>query len=395
LKYDVDRSQSLSKNRSVAEENKISQEKTVKTKNDEKNVSELVRVAQRLREKVKGSREYTVVSDSAAKPSEPITSPVESWIWNTEYDDALKLERKLVSKFKEKSLEEAIPGNTISNDQGECYSISTTCVARFNLASYEKSRQLLISDLKIIPGIGPAREHALRQQGYTTVEALTNHPIWNKPAQKFMQLIDSKEVRSAQDWLWHRLPKSHPLAHYLAGLCSCEDFAIIDIETLGLSERPIILMGIAKPKGNSIFTSQFLLRDIPDEPSAIWALISQLAPSSSLISFNGRSFDIPYIKQRLAYYGMDATFNNPHFDVLHFTRRALGKKLANCRLETVEKYLNIQRDIDIPGAMVPHFYETYLKTRNVGTLVAIVEHNRQDLITLGSLFSRLYEEWDL
>jgi uncharacterized protein YprB with RNaseH-like and TPR domain len=181
----------------------------------------------------------------------------------------------------------------------------------------------------------------------------------------------------------------------LAGFCRDEDFAIIDIETLGLSERPIILMGIAKPTENSICASQFLLRDIPDEPSAIWALISKLEEESSLITFNGKSFDIPYIKQRLAYYGMDAPLSNPHFDVLHFTRRAFGKKLVNCRLETVEKYLNIERGINIPGALVPHFYDTYLRTRNVGPLVAIVEHNKQDLLTLGKLFSRLYEEWSM
>jgi uncharacterized protein YprB with RNaseH-like and TPR domain len=41
--------------------------------------------------------------------------------------------------------------------------------------------------------------------------------------------------------------------------------------------------------------------------------------------------------------------------------------------------------------MVPHFYDTYLKTRNVGPLVAIVEHNKQDLINLGTVVSRLYE----
>jgi hypothetical protein len=355
----------------------------------------LRRVAQRLRERVTGAREYKVVAESAVKSLEPKAPATESWIWDSEYNNALILESELIRKFKEKSLEEAIPGNTISNEHGECYSISTTCAAKFRTASYEKSRQLLISDLKIIPGIGPIREHALKQQGYTTIEALAKHPIWRKPAQKFMLLIDSKEIGPTQDWLWQRLPKSHPLVHYLAGLCRNEDFAIIDIETLGLSERPIILMGIAKPSEKSICTSQFLLRDIPDEPSAIWALISKLESSSSLITFNGKSFDIPYIKQRLAYYGMDASFKNPHFDLLHFTRRALGKKLTDCRLETVEKYLNIERGINIPGAMVPRFYETYLKTRNVGPLVAVVEHNKQDLITLGNLFSRLYEEWNL
>jgi uncharacterized protein YprB with RNaseH-like and TPR domain len=137
-----------------------------------------------------------------------------------------------------------------------------------------------------------------------------------------------------------------------------------------------------------------LLRDIEDEPSAIWSLVSELEPDAPMITFNGKSFDLPYIKQRLAYYGLDAPLDNPHFDVLHFTRRALREKLVDCRLETVEKYLGIKRDINIPGALVPSFYDTYLRTRNVGPLVAIVEHNKQDLLTLGTLFSKLYEEWN-
>jgi hypothetical protein len=266
---------------------------------------------------------------------------------------------------------------------------------KFKKADYKKSRQIIISDLKIIPGIGPAREQALKEQGYTTIEALKNHPIWKKPAREFLKLMDAKEVGPAQNWLSKRLPKSHPIVHYLAGFCKDEDFAIIDIETLGLSERPIILLGIANLGKKRICTRQFLLRDISDELGAIWALISNLEADSSLITFNGKSFDIPYIKQRLAYYGMEACLDYPHFDILHFTRRALGSKLSDCRLETVEKYLGIKRETNIPSALVPHFYNTYLKTRNVGPLVAIVEHNKQDLITLASLFSRLYEEWDL
>jgi hypothetical protein len=253
----------------------------------------------------------------------------------------------------------------------------------------------MISDLKLIPGIGPAKEKLLKQRGYATIEALQNHPLWKKPARDFVRLLEAKDLLSTQDWLFKRLPKSNPLIHYLAGFCNDDDFAIIDIETLGLSERPIVLIGLAKPNKKSVCVDQFLLRDIEDEPSAIWALISQLEPKASLITFNGKSFDIPYLKQRLAYYGMTASFNHPHFDVLHFTRRAFKGRLPNCRLETVENHLGIKRDINIPGALVPHFYDTYLRTRNVGPLVAIVEHNKQDLLTLGTLFSRLYEEWNL
>jgi uncharacterized protein len=361
----------------------------------EKDKSALKRAAESLKQRIGNIREYEIVSDLPKETESYQESPAESWIWNSEFDKALKLEKQLIRKFKDKRLEEAIPGKVTSNEHGDCYSITDACTCNFNKVNYEESRRLITSNLKIIPGIGPIRERELKQQGYNTIEALKKHPIWREQAQKFLNLLDAKEIGATQNWLWERLPKSHPLVHYTAGLCNLEDFAIIDIETLGLSERPIILLGIAKPKEKSVCISQFLLRDIQDEPSAIWALTSQLNVSSSLITFNGKSFDIPYIKQRLAYYGMDASLSNPHFDVLHFTRRALGGKLANCRLETVEKYLDIERKVDIPGAMVPHFYNTYLNTGNVGPLVAIVEHNKQDLITLGSLFSKLYEEWKL
>jgi uncharacterized protein YprB with RNaseH-like and TPR domain len=92
---------------------------------------------------------------------------------------------------------------------------------------------------------------------------------------------------------------------------------------------------------------------------------------------------------------MDAPIDYPHFDLLHFARRALKSKINNCRLETVEKYLDIDRGVNVPGALVPDFYQTYLTTGNVGPLVAIVEHNKQDLVTLATLFSRLYEEWKI
>jgi len=355
----------------------------------------LTRAAESLSERISRSKEYAVISETEKTTEHPSGSAIESWIWSSEYDDALKLEKKLITQYEGKNFQDAIAGEVVSNQQGECYQISASCTSNFKKAPYQESRQQIISDLKALPGIGPAREQTLKQQGYTTIEDLENHPLWKKQAHAFVKILDKKEIPPIQKWLWQRFPKSHPLLHYLAGFCQDQDFAIVDIETLGLSERPIILLGIAKPSKTQVCTSQFLLRDIQDEPSAIWALISQLDPNLSLITYNGRSFDIPYIKQRLAYYGLDAPLDNPHFDVLHFTRRALRHKLSDCKLETVEKYIGIKRDINIPGALVPHFYETYLRTKNAGPLVAIVEHNRQDLLTLGTLFSKLYEEWNL
>ncbi|MDR2699365.1 MAG: ribonuclease H-like domain-containing protein [Nitrososphaerota archaeon] len=353
----------------------------------------LFRAAESLRKRIGQAKEYQVITE---KESEPQSSPVfENWLWRSDYDEALKFEKQLLKQYKGKTLEEALPGKILSNEQGQCYKISTSCITKLKTANYEESKQLLVSDLKVLPGIGPVSEQLLKKQGYTTVEDLTRHPKWKKQAYDYMKLVDTKETSSVQKWLWQRLPKSHPLLHYLAGFCQDQNFAIVDIETLGLSERPIILLGVAKPTKDHICTTQFLLRDIPDEPSAIWALITQLDPNISLITYNGKSFDIPYIKQRLAYYGINGYIDNINFDILHFTRRALKPKLTDCKLETVEKYLGITRDINIPGALVPHFYDTYLRTQNVGPLVPIVEHNRQDLLTLSTLFSKLYEEWTI
>ena len=353
----------------------------------------LNRAAESLSSRVGRSKNYEVISDAEEEQSRG--SSFGSWMWGSEFDEALKLKRVVMKKYKGKELKEAIPGEVISNDQGECYAVSASCISSFKKATYEESKKRIISNLKVLPGIGPIREMTLKQQGYNTIQELVDHPIWQDEARKFMNIVDKKEVDSTQKWLWQRLPKSHPLLHYLAGFCQDQDFAIIDIETLGLSERPIILLGIAKINEDKICTSQYLLRDIPDEPGAIWALVSQLEPKSALISYNGRSFDIPYIKQRLAYYGLDSAFDNPHFDLLHFTRRALRPKLSDCRLDTVERYLGVKRGINIPGGLVPDFYDTYLRTKNVGPLVPIVEHNKQDLMSLGSLFSKLFEEWNL
>jgi uncharacterized protein YprB with RNaseH-like and TPR domain len=143
-------------------------------------------------------------------------------------------------------LEEAIPGKVLSNEQGECYAISASCTSTFNKTSYEECGRRIISDLKVLSGILPVREAALKMEGYNTIEDLKDHPNWKNDAIKFMKLVDKKEVDLAQKWLFQRLPKSHPLFHYLAGFCQDQDFAIVDIETLGLSERPIILLGIAK-----------------------------------------------------------------------------------------------------------------------------------------------------
>jgi predicted flap endonuclease-1-like 5' DNA nuclease/DNA-directed RNA polymerase subunit RPC12/RpoP len=161
----------------------------------------LTRAAESLRQRIAISKEYEVVSETEKATEKPKESAVESWIWSSEYDEALRLEKKLIKQYEGKALEEAIAGEVVSNQQGECYSISASCGSNFKKATYQESRQLIISDLKVLPGIGPAREQTLKQQGYKTIEELENHPLWKKQAHDFMKIINKKEIPLIQNWL--------------------------------------------------------------------------------------------------------------------------------------------------------------------------------------------------
>ena len=83
---------------------------------------------------------------------------------------------------------------------------------------------------------------------------------------------------------------------------------------------------------------QYLLRDIAEEPAALVAAMDHLSGNRpALVTFNGKSFDLPYILDRLAFYGMRSRVKVPHYDVLHFSRGRWKNEFESCRLSILEK----------------------------------------------------------
>ena len=172
-----------------------------------------------------------------------------------------------------------------------------------------------------------------------------------------------------------------------------EDFKFMDIETLGLSNVPIILIGVAEIKKDKIISSQYFLRDIAEEPAVIEAYLSHLNEKSVHVTFNGKSFDVPFIRNRCLYNRINPDLRLPHLDLMYFAKNLWSDQLPNCKLQTIEKELfGIERQGDVPGQYIPDYYNTYLSEQNIGPIVPIIEHNRQDIVSLASFLEKMYED---
>ena len=317
-----------------------------------------------------------------------------SYVSGVEYELAKQLKKSLTRRYHGRALEEVIPGREMRSRRGTYYCVSNEHEVDINRPTPTEARDRILSDLKLIYGVGPYRERALKQQGYKTIEDLTRHPHHRDPAEELLRLLDECDTGGLIDVIARKSRRSSPAVLFVSGFHDLEDFIFLDIETLGLFGVPIILFGVAWIEGGRIVVHQYLLRDIREESAALEAFFTHIKDSSVFITYNGRMFDVPYIRSRAAYYGIRSDLNRPHYDLLHFSRRAWKDRLPNCKLSTVESYLTgIEREDDVPGALVPEFYQTYIKTRNPGPLVPIVNHNRQDLITLATIYTRLWEEW--
>jgi len=347
-------------------------------------------IAGHWREAVDALPGYEVVEDGKIFR----TSFLDSYVFSSEHGRALDLLRSMMELHQGRAINHALPGKEVETGFGPAYCIESRAEVPDLRLDRDLVRKGLLKHLRLLPGIGPATERRLRDRGCRSISDLRDHRRFGQAAREFLTVLDQAGTAALGAWISRRCLRSHPLALAPCGLHRRDELVFLDIETLGIFSRPIILIGIGRLAGSALATSQYLVREISEEPAALNAALEDLTgEGAALVSFNGRSFDVPYIGERAAYYGMPVSLDRPHFDLLHFSRRRWGSSLPDCRLSTLERRLfGIAREVDIPGSLVPEFYEAFLRTGNCGPLVPVVEHNRQDLATLGFLLSTLMED---
>ncbi len=301
------------------------------------------------------------------------------------------LKRALIEEYHEVDLAEAVGGEELATEHGTCYHVETADTARLVTISPHQACDQLSADFKVLYGIREKTEHTLKQSGYLSIKDLITHDRFGDGALRFSELIEKRDTYKILEWLGRRYPKSHQLALYASGLHTQEQLTFVDIETLGLYATPVILVGLARSVGRTIVVHQYVLRGVHEEPAALSALLSHLNDGCAFVTFNGRAFDMPCLEQRLAYYGLQGDLQRAHFDVLPFSRRLWHGVSSDFSLTSLEHHLIGARKADVPSALIPDFYESYIRTQNVGPLIAILNHNRQDLLALVHVFSKLCE----
>ena len=163
-----------------------------------------------------------------------------------------------------------------------------------------------------------------------------------------------------------------------------------DTETTGLaggSGTYIFLAGFGYFEDDKFIIKQFFLRDFPDEPATLQAIHELLKQFSGIVSFNGKSFDLPLLQTRFVYHRIKNELTDPpHLDLLHAARRIWKHRLRDCSLGNLEhEIINVRRNNDIPSYLIPQLYFEYLRTKNPQPLKQVFYHNEIDILSLVSL----------
>ncbi len=179
-------------------------------------------------------------------------------------------------------------------------------------------------------------------------------------------------------------------------------YVFLDTETTGLGGGAFaFLVGIGVFTEEDTFeVRQFFLRDPADETAMLALLAEYLQPKAALVTFNGRSFDVPLLAAR---YVMSRQRSQiaalPNLDLLHPARRLWRRRLDSCALGSLEtSVLGLNRTHeDVPGSLIPTLYRQYLQTRSAHEMTRVLYHNEIDIlsmVTLGTLMLRAFSQPD-
>ncbi len=227
-------------------------------------------------------------------------------------------------------------------------------------------------------------------------------------AQRLMEILGAQKVsnRCGEHLIVRRrfdgpapVEASPRALRLLAPDAPCENsdprrWLFLDTETTGLAGGTgtyAFLVGIAWWDGDGFVVQQYFMRNHAEEASLLLDLAEVLAERSTLVTFNGKTFDWPLLETR---YRMSrigpACPPRVHLDLLHPSRQLFRLRLKSVALSELEKHvLAFDRGYDIPSETIPGRYFDFLRGGPAEPVAEIFRHNQMDLRGLAALAAHL------
>lgn len=161
---------------------------------------------------------------------------------------------------------------------------------------------------------------------------------------------------------------------------------VLDIETTGLSagNSMIYLIGTAYNTDNGITVRQWFADNPGDEYELLGALFAWLSDYDTLITYNGDSFDLPFLRKKAKQLHLDCPIEQKRsIDALKEIKAAAKLlRLENYQQKSVEHFLGIPRKDRLSGSELIALYKAYVISLDNTQMELLLLHNLEDILGL-------------
>jgi uncharacterized protein YprB with RNaseH-like and TPR domain len=178
--------------------------------------------------------------------------------------------------------------------------------------------------------------------------------------------------------------------------CDLSGALYLDTETTGLGPGAgtvAFLIGLAFwDQEIGLVCEQLLVRQLGEEAPVLARVAERIKQASMLVTFNGKSFDMPVLRTRFVMGRAAFPDEPPHLDLVHVARRLHHGRGFGARLGAVEReVLGFVRENDVPSGEVCACYLHFLRTGDTRALLGVVDHNLWDVVSMVAIVG-LYGE---
>src|SRR5512137_125560 len=143
-------------------------------------------IGRRLRESLERASDVVVIEHDQAMPARPFAA---AWVETREYHEAQRLKSELLRKYRGKALEDALPGEEVRTARGVCYRLVSPDANRLRTVDPAEAGRRILSDLKLLYGVGELTAAAMKGQGVGAIADLADHPRFGWQARSSLKVV--------------------------------------------------------------------------------------------------------------------------------------------------------------------------------------------------------------